>query len=172
MKSGRYNRFILNKKEIIMDYKRAAKQMEQIGDTNGCVVIALSHMLNISYKEANKIAMEKYDRPFRQGMYTYDLVSMYCQELAKVGKEIIKLDLDTVLKKVNKGSYNVKTVTSNNLKRANLRGMHFAITRSHVTTVKGGKVSDFTTNQASHVQSLYRIQPIGARINKTENKYN
>ena len=155
-----------------MDYKRAAKQMDKSGDTNGCVVIALSHMLNISYNEANEIAMKKYGRKFRQGMYTCDLVSMYCQELEKIGKEIIKLDLKTILKKVNKGSYNVKTVTSNNLKRANLRGMHVAITRSHVTTVKGGKVSDFTTNEASHLRSLYRIQPIGARINKTENKYN
>lgn len=154
-----------------MDYKRAAKQMENMGDTNGCVVIALSHMLNISYKEANDIAMNKYGRKFREGMYTHELVRMYSDELAKVGKEIIKLDLGTVLKKVNKGSYNVRTVTSNNLKRANLRGMHFAVTRSHVTTVKGGKVSDFTTNQASHVKSLYRIQPMGARINNTESKY-
>jgi len=153
-----------------MDYKRAAKQMHKLGDTNGCVVIALSHMLNISYSEANEIAMKTYGRKFRQGMYTFDLVYMYGQELAKIGKEIIKLDLDTVLKKVNKGSYNVKTVTSNNIKRANLRGMHVAITRSHVTTVKGGKVSDFTTNEASHLKSLYRIQPIGARVNKTEKK--
>jgi len=155
-----------------MDYKRSAKQMDKSGDTNGCSVIALAHMLNISYNEANELAMKKYGREFRQGMYSVDLVSMYCDELRKVGKELIKLDLDTVLKKVNKGSYNVKTVTTGNLKRAKLRGMHVAITRDHVMTVKGGKVSDFMTNSANHLKSLYRIQPAGARINLTENKYN
>ncbi len=155
-----------------MDYKRAAKQMHKSGDTNGCSVIALSHMLNISYLEANEIATKLYGRKFRQGMYADELVDMFGSELKKLGKELIRLDMNTVLKKVNKGSYNVKTVTSNNIKRANLRGMHVAITRDHVTTIKGGKVSDFTTNSASHVRSLYRIQPAGARINSTEVKYN
>lgn len=143
-----------------VDYKLCSSQMEDCGDTNGCTVIALAQLLNIDYHAANKIAINKYGRDWKRGMYTGIMLQMYKMELAKIGKKLVKLDTKEILAKVDRHNYRVKTLTSNNIKMANLMGRCVVLTRSHVAILENNQMSDWTVNKASHVQSVYQVQGV------------
>ena len=141
-------------------YKNCKEAMSAAGDKNGCTVIALAQLLNIDYNAANKMAMNNYGRKLGQGMYTFDMLDMYKRELKKSGKTLEKQDKKKILAKVDRKNYRVKTLTSNNIKMANLRGTHVVLTRQHVAVLKGSKVVDWSMNKASHVRSVYKVVKI------------
>ena len=143
-----------------IDYKLCSAQMEDCGDTNGCTVIALAQLLNIDYYAANELARNEYGRKWRQGMYTFDLLYMYKKELAKLGKKLVKLDTKAILAKVDRHNYRVKTLTSNNIKMANITGRCVVLTRSHVAILENNQMSDWTVNKATHVKSVYQVQGV------------
>ena len=133
-------------------------QMVDSGDTNGCSVIAFAQLLDLNYSAANRIAMNKYGREWRRGMYLGELLKMYRDELKQDGLQLTRLDKRKILEKVSGKNYVVKTLTSNNIKRAKLKGTYLIVTRSHVTIMKGGKVTDWTTNKATHITSVYKLE--------------
>jgi len=141
-----------------IDYKLCSNQMEESGDTNGCTIIALAQLLNIDYNAANKLAMENYGRKWKSGMYTMDLLHMYNKELKKLGKKLVRLSNKVILSTVDRHNYRVKTLTSNNIKMANLEGQCVVLTRGHVAILENGAVSDYSVNKASHVQSVWHVQ--------------
>lgn len=128
-----------------MNYEKANRISDEMGETNDCSVKALSIVCDKPYRMAHD-ALRKLGRRNHTGATGLTLIAA----IQQFGFTVSQVQGDSP----NKFGGTVSTLT----RRLPSKGTYFAIVRGHVIAVRNGKVEDWTAGRRHQVKVVFKVE--------------
>jgi hypothetical protein len=126
-------------------YTQVKAEAEAMGETNDCVVRAISIAAQLPYNEAHTICARAGRKP-RHGMHTRRAIEVLNQ-LDNYHTDMI------VPRKPGGGRYTVKTIG-----RAFPRGRYVCVVSGHALAIVDGEVCDWTNGRQHRVKFMFKVE--------------
>ena len=133
-----------------MNFIKANRASDQVGETNDCSVKAVSILCDVPYHVAHR-ALRKQGRANRRGVNEFSI---------RFAIQSLGFEIETI-------THNAKTMTTINRDPLVQKGYYGVLVRGHIASVVNGKVEDWTNGRRHKIQKVFKVMP---KVSRKERK--